>query len=134
VCFVKIKRNDNFDPNSIKTIFLGYSSQSKGYKCYDPINKKLYISRDVIFVENESFYKEKEGGEIKEKEKRQSQDISHTIDQTNPVLPQLYGIDIIEHREQDDSAHAQETEPSVREEEIGENTYDSEGEMELRRS
>jgi hypothetical protein len=86
----------------------------------------------MIFVENESFYKKKVEGEIEEKEKEQSQDISHTIDQTNPVLSQLYGIDIIEHREQDYGAR--ETEPSVRREEIDENEHDSEGEMKLRRS
>jgi hypothetical protein len=28
----------------------------KGYKCYDPKNKKLYISRDVIFQEDELYY------------------------------------------------------------------------------
>ena len=36
---------------------MGYSSQKKGYKCYDPINKKFYISRDVTFLENEPYYK-----------------------------------------------------------------------------
>jgi hypothetical protein len=48
-CFVHQNKRDKLDYTSIKTIFLGYSSQKKGYKCYDPINKKLYISRDVTF-------------------------------------------------------------------------------------
>jgi hypothetical protein len=30
VCFVKIKRKDKLDANSIKTIFLGYSTQKRG--------------------------------------------------------------------------------------------------------
>jgi hypothetical protein len=34
VCFVKIKRKDKLNVNSIKTIFLEYSSYSKEYKCY----------------------------------------------------------------------------------------------------
>jgi hypothetical protein len=38
---------------------LGYSSNKKGYKCYDPKSKRLYISRDVTFVENEPYYKNK---------------------------------------------------------------------------
>ena len=37
---------------------MGYSSQKKGYKCYDPINHKYYISRDVTFLENEPYYKD----------------------------------------------------------------------------
>jgi hypothetical protein len=55
-CFVHIKRNDKLDRNSVKTIFLGYSSGKKGYKCYDPKNHKLYISRDVSFIESEPYY------------------------------------------------------------------------------
>ena len=50
VCFVHIKKKDKLDHTSTKTIFLGYSSTKKGYKCYDPTNKKLYFSRDVIFL------------------------------------------------------------------------------------
>jgi hypothetical protein len=56
-CFVHIKRNDKFDRNSVKTIFLGYSSEKKDYKCYDSKNHKLYISRDVSFLESEPYYK-----------------------------------------------------------------------------
>ena len=35
------------DPRAVKCIFLGYSQTKKGYKCYEPKSKKLYISRDV---------------------------------------------------------------------------------------
>jgi transposase InsO family protein len=42
--FVQKNRIDKLDFTSIKTIFLGYSTQKKGYKCYDPILKKtLYF-------------------------------------------------------------------------------------------
>ena len=87
MCFVKIKRKDKLDFNSIKTVFLGYSSQKKGYKCYDPINKKILISRDVIFWENESYFKREDSQE------------SSYIDQLSPVLPQLYSLDSMEHKE-----------------------------------
>jgi hypothetical protein len=39
--------------------FFGLFHSKKGYKCYDPINKKFYISRNIKFQENEPFYKEK---------------------------------------------------------------------------
>jgi hypothetical protein len=48
-CYVYKNKQDKLDYTSIKAIFLGYSSQKKGYKCYDPINKKLYILRHVTF-------------------------------------------------------------------------------------
>jgi hypothetical protein len=34
-------KQDKLDVRAIKTIFLGYSSQKKGYKCYDLIHKKF---------------------------------------------------------------------------------------------
>lgn len=58
--FVKIKRKDKLNYNSTKIIFLGYFSQQKGYNYYNPINKKMFISRDIIFCEDESYFKEKE--------------------------------------------------------------------------
>jgi hypothetical protein len=57
VCYVHNNKRDKLDYTSIKAIFLGYSTK-KGYKCYDPINKKYYISRDITFQENETYFKE----------------------------------------------------------------------------
>jgi hypothetical protein len=47
-CYVHNNKRDKLDCTSIKVIFLGYSTQ-KRYKCYEPINHKIYISRDVTF-------------------------------------------------------------------------------------
>ena len=44
------------DPSAIKCVFLGYASNKKGYKCYDPNTKKIYVSMDVSFLENQSFF------------------------------------------------------------------------------
>ena len=38
-----------FDDQSEKFIFIGYSDVSKVYHLYNPISKKLIISRDVEF-------------------------------------------------------------------------------------
>ena len=32
-------------------LFLGYSSHHKGYHCYDPVSKKIYMSRNIVFDE-----------------------------------------------------------------------------------
>jgi hypothetical protein len=42
------------DDRSEKCIFTGYSETSKAYKLYNPISKKLILSRDVKFLENQS--------------------------------------------------------------------------------
>ncbi|CAJ2654342.1 unnamed protein product [Trifolium pratense] len=43
------------DGKSIKCIHLGVSEESKAYKLYDPIAKKIIISRDVIFEESKGW-------------------------------------------------------------------------------
>lgn len=37
---------------SKQCVFLGYSNQHKGFKCLDPKEGRVYISRDVVFDEN----------------------------------------------------------------------------------
>ena len=36
-------------------IFVGYELGSKAYRCFDPVNSKVVISRDVVFEENEKW-------------------------------------------------------------------------------
>jgi hypothetical protein len=45
----------NLDDRSEKCIFVGYSEQSKAYRLYNPITKKLIVSRDVKFQEDKSW-------------------------------------------------------------------------------
>ena len=39
------------EPCAIKCVLLGYSSTKHGYKCFDPISGKLFITMDVKFFE-----------------------------------------------------------------------------------
>ena len=49
---------------SIPRVFLGYESGAKGYRVYDPVNKKLIVTRDVIFDEKRRWnWEEKAAGQ-----------------------------------------------------------------------
>ncbi|KAG8498762.1 hypothetical protein CXB51_005210 [Gossypium anomalum] len=43
--------NGKLEPRSIKCVFLGYKVVVKGYKLWCPENRKVVISRDVVFYE-----------------------------------------------------------------------------------
>jgi hypothetical protein len=38
---------------------VGYTSTQKGYKCWDPIGKRLFVSMDVTFREEDPYYRNK---------------------------------------------------------------------------
>ncbi|KAH0711657.1 hypothetical protein KY289_007616 [Solanum tuberosum] len=43
---------NKLQPRSTPCIFLGYSQNQSAYKCYDPVNSRLYLSHHVDFVEH----------------------------------------------------------------------------------
>lgn len=43
------------EDRSVKGVLLGYEEGSKAYRLYDPIRKKVMISRDVVFEEDKSW-------------------------------------------------------------------------------
>ncbi|KAK1424394.1 hypothetical protein QVD17_19723 [Tagetes erecta] len=40
-------------PRSLPCIFIGYSSQHKGYRCLDPTSNRVYVTRHARFVETQ---------------------------------------------------------------------------------
>ena len=58
------QKRKKLDKKSVQSIFVGYPNNSKGYKFYNPETKKMFRSRDVIFIEN-SFGSKHLDGEIK---------------------------------------------------------------------
>jgi len=57
VAYVKIPdaRRTKLNDKSEKYIFVGYGDRRMGYKLYNPITKKVIMSRDVIFEEDKSW-------------------------------------------------------------------------------
>ena len=43
------------DKKGQKCILVGYSEDTKAYKSYDLVARKVIISRDIQFIENESW-------------------------------------------------------------------------------
>jgi Integrase core domain/GAG-pre-integrase domain len=51
VCFVQDNRPNvgKLDPKAVKCVFVGYSATQKGYVCWSPTERRLFISMDVTF-------------------------------------------------------------------------------------
>ena len=58
VCFVLLHDQERNKLQSCSHLccFLGYGIGQKGYRCYDPIRKRLRVSRHVVFWEHKIFY------------------------------------------------------------------------------
>jgi hypothetical protein len=61
VAFVHLHKNQRtkLEPCVVRCIFLGYGTNKKGYHCYDPNKKRVYVTMDVTFVESDNFIRHK---------------------------------------------------------------------------
>jgi hypothetical protein len=50
------EKSSKLDQKAEKCIFIGYSLEQKGYRCFNPSIWKLQMSRDVVFDEMVSKY------------------------------------------------------------------------------
>ncbi|MFV0960749.1 hypothetical protein QML37_30805, partial [Klebsiella pneumoniae] len=54
---------DKLSPRAHKGIFVGYDAHKKGYMCYQPDLQKLFITMDVVFLENLAYFQHFSQGE-----------------------------------------------------------------------
>jgi hypothetical protein len=43
------EKRSKLNPKAEKYIFIGYSLEQKGYKCFNPSTRKLQVSGNVVF-------------------------------------------------------------------------------------
>ena len=67
VAYTKELKPDNkkWDAHANCCMFVGYTQSTKIWKFYDPVKKRSFTSRDVVFYEEESYYKNTDDGEKK---------------------------------------------------------------------
>ena len=55
VCFIHLPPTERtkLTAQSRRCAFLGYATNQKGYVCYDPIGRRIRVSRNVIFFEKQ---------------------------------------------------------------------------------
>ena len=51
-------KQNKLSAKAIKCVFIGYSTTQKGYKLYHPITRRYIVQKDVVFDEDNFFYKQ----------------------------------------------------------------------------
>jgi transposase InsO family protein len=80
-------KRKKLDDRGEKCIFLGYSEESKAYKLYNPLTKKLVVSRNVIFDE-ESVWNWNDEDKAKEQVLKEPEELSTEAPPSTPPSSQ----------------------------------------------
>ena len=58
VAFVHIhkRQRNKLKPRALRCVFLGYAAYQKGYRCYHPPRKRMFVTMDVVFHEDSMYF------------------------------------------------------------------------------
>ena len=99
--FISKEKRTKWAPKSCKCYFLGYSSQTKGYRLFEPKTGKVIVSRDVKFNENSFSDRVQHGHEIEleieqevpkdtaEKDVQKEKETTNETEQEEPIVKVL---------------------------------------------
>ncbi|BBH07042.1 ADP glucose pyrophosphorylase large subunit 1 [Prunus dulcis] len=100
------------DEKSHKCVFLSISEESKAYRLYDPTAKRVIVSRDVVFEENESWNwrrsDEDDDGEISdydEEEEEEGEDEEEQVEGADSGTEELEGENDVLHQRRELGEH-----------------------------
>ena len=58
VAFVHLHKSqrNKLTPRALRCVFLGYAAYQKGYRCYHPPRKRMFVTMDVVFHEDSMYF------------------------------------------------------------------------------
>ena len=72
--YVKRQVSNKLEPKSDKCLFVGNPKETKGYYFYNPIENKVFVARNGVFLESEFISKGTSGSKVQFEEVREPQD------------------------------------------------------------
>ena len=61
VAFVHLhkRQRNKLTPRALRCVFLGYAAYQKGYRCYHPPSKQMFVTMDAVFHEDSMYFSSK---------------------------------------------------------------------------
>ncbi|MCO5610714.1 hypothetical protein L7F22_064955 [Adiantum nelumboides] len=89
VCYMHVPRElrGKMDARAKKCIFIEYSLEKKGYRCFNPNTKQLQVSRDVVFDKLKSWYRQKsmlQDADMEEAKKQHEASQQESLEERSP--------------------------------------------------
>ena len=72
--YVKCQVSNKMEPKSDKCPFVGYPKETEGYYFYNPIENKVFVAQNGVFLEREFISKGTSGSKVQLEEVREPQD------------------------------------------------------------